>query len=194
MFHSLLVDDELEEFLSNKILSIENKNKKWMNTLFEKYYILDAHSKGEFGENFIKKWLTLKGHQITKRKNTGHDCLVDGIKTEIKFSLDGVINHVATHKDWERIIFCFIKMPEEYSLFLYMEKSDFIQHINGDDSVFGRQQGGKNGKNDDYMCGEKDLIILKSTKQAKCMSEWIPKIPNNSFVVTKRKTIEDYAV
>ena len=194
MFHSLLVDGELEEFISNKILSIENKNKKWKNTIFEKYYILGTRPKGDFGELFVKKYLSMKGYQITKRKNTGHDCLVDGIKTEIKFSLEGLINHVAIHKDWERIIFCFIKMPEEDSLFLYMEKSDFIQHINSNDSVFDRQQGGKEGENDDYTCKEKDLIILKSMEQAKCISEWIPKIPNNGFVVTKRRTIEDYAV
>ncbi len=189
MFDLLFVDGELEEFLSNK-----NKNNKWVNTSFEKYSSLTTKSKGDFGELFVKKYLSMKGHQITKRQNLGHDCFVDGIKTEIKFSLDGVINHVAIHKDWERIIFCFIKMPEEDSLFLYMNKVDFIQHMKGEYSVFNRQQGGKNSNNDDYMCGEKDLIILKSTGQAKCISEWIPKIPNNSFVVTKRRTIEDYAI
>jgi hypothetical protein len=192
----LFADGELQQFLLNA-----NRNTKWDNTRFENYPNLTTKSKGTFGELFVKKCLSLKGHQITKRKNSGHDCLVDGIKTEIKFSLDGIINHVATHKDWDRIIFCYIKRPEQPAkctfddvLIVYMNKNDFIQHMNSDYSVFSKQQGGKNGNNDDYMCNEESLVYLKSSGQAKCISEWLPEKPNKEFVISKRRTIEDYAV
>jgi len=189
MFDLLFADGELQQFLLNT-----NRNTGWDNTPFEKYPNLTTKSKGTFGELFVKKYLSLKGHQIAKRKNSGHDCLVDGIKTEIKFSLDGIINHVAIYKDWDRIIFCYIKRPEEDSLIVYMNKSDFIQHMNSDYSVFSKQQGGKNGNNDDYMCNEESLVYLKSSGQAKCISEWLPEKPNKDFVISKRRTIEDYAV
>jgi predicted DNA-binding protein YlxM (UPF0122 family) len=189
MFDSIFADGELKQFLLSK-----NENTKWINTPFEKYSNLTTKTKGEFGELFVKKCLSLKGHHIAKRKNSGHDCLVDNIKTEIKFSLDGVINHVSLYKDWERIIFCFIKQPEEDSLIIYMNKDDFTKHMSSGYSVFNRQQGGKNSNNDDYMCGEKDLILLKSTGQAKCITEWIAKNPSKEFIITKRNTIEDYAI
>jgi len=110
----------------------ENKNLKeyiartlhnnWRDTYFEDYPRMDPKQKGHFGEKYVEGFMEIEiGAEVIPPTNTGHDRIIDGYKTEIKFSLansvrtkDGnkliqpdtfTFNHIAVEKDWERFIF-----------------------------------------------------------------------------------------
>ena len=110
----------------------ENKNLKeyikrslhnnWRGTYFEDYPRMDPKQKGHFGEEYVEGFMELElGAEVVAPTNPGHDRIIDGYKTEIKFSLANSVrtktgdkliqpdtftfNHIAAEKDWERFIF-----------------------------------------------------------------------------------------
>jgi hypothetical protein len=110
----------------------ENKNLKeyiyaslhnnWGGTHFEFYPHMDPKQKGHFGEKYVEGFMEeVMGSNIENPEGTGHDRIIDGYKTEIKFSVANSIktkegekliqpdaftfNHIAVEKDWERFIF-----------------------------------------------------------------------------------------
>ena len=110
--------------------------------------------------------------QRAPTSTAGHDRVIGGIRTEIKFSLaqkdkknNGIkndtfiINHVAEKKDWERLIFLGINFNSK-NKFIWFTKEDFQEHLKAPDCCFKKQQSGKNGGNDDYICGGKNLKTL----------------------------------
>ena len=155
---------------------IQNEIKDpWENTSFKGYVHMDPKQKGEFGEMFVEKCAQQMGFNVQRAPTStaGHDRLINNIRTEIKFSLAQkdkknntikdntfIINHMAEKKDWERLIFVGINSNISDSIFIWFTKEDFKEHLKADHCCFKRQQSGKDGGNDDYICGGKNLTIL----------------------------------
>lgn len=105
----------LEEYISRQL------HNNWKNTYFEDYPRMDPKQKGHFGEEYVEGFMELRGSEVSSPTNPGHDRIIDGFKTEIKFSLANsgrakngekliqpdtfTFNHIAAEKDWERFIF-----------------------------------------------------------------------------------------
>ena len=160
MFDDVFSDGSLQKIIKDK------QNDIWKNSPFEGYVYLNPRQKGNFGEMFVEKLLTIGGHTVEKRSNSGHDRIIDDIKTEIKFGLcnKGVnncflINHISKDKDWDRLIFCGINRTESDSIFIWFTKEDFCKLIKTNNDIFVHQQGGKKIKNDDYMCGNIEGLL-----------------------------------
>ena len=83
MFDSIFADGTLREYIDN------NLKDPWKGTNFEGYVFMSPKQKGEFGERFVSKFMTLSGHKVARAKTStaGHDRVVDDILTEIKFAL-----------------------------------------------------------------------------------------------------------
>ena len=95
----------------------------WIGTYFEDYPRMDPKQKGHFGEEYVEGFMELQfGANVSSPLNPGHDRIIDGYKTEIKFSLANspknpktgekliqpdafTFNHIAVNKDWDRFIF-----------------------------------------------------------------------------------------
>lgn len=96
------------------------KTDNWRNTLFENYTLLSPKDKGVFGEAYTEEYMRQRGSIVSPPKNSDHDRIIDGYKTEIKFSVansptkhgrkliipnEFMFNHIAKGKDWDRFIF-----------------------------------------------------------------------------------------
>ena len=160
MFDDVFSDGYLQKFIKDK------QNDIWKNSPFEGYVYLNPRQKGSFGEMFVEKHLTIRGHTVEKRSSSGHDRIIDDIKTEIKFGLcnKGVdncflINHISKDKDWDRLIFFGINRTESNSILIWFSKEDFCNTIQTSNDIFVHQQGGKKIKNDDFMCGNIEGLL-----------------------------------
>lgn len=169
MFASLFEDNSLQDYVQ------VNTADPWKNTPFEGYVHMGNKQKGEFGERFVSKFfetMLLSKVERAATSTAGHDRVIDGILTEIKFSLatrdskkggtkkdSFIINHVSRDKDWERLVFFGINQEQNECRMYYFTKEDFLTHIQSEDNLFSHQQGGKKIENDDYICTKvKDLI------------------------------------
>ena len=178
MFDSIFFDESLQQYISN------NLKDPWINTPFEGYVFLSPKQKGEFGERCVSKYFVTKGSKIKKAKTStaGHDRIIDGILTEIKFGLatrdkiggikedQFIINHVSKDKDWERLVFFGINSTEDNCRFFWFSKQDFLEHLESDNCLFSAQQGGKSIGNDDYICTKIDK--LKCMPFVKTIEQW----------------------
>ena len=94
-------------------------------------------------------------------------------KVEVKVSMSGtdhtkccvnnlqcIINHVGLGKDFHILLMIFmIKHEEEARAHLrWCTKADIVKHIKSSNSLFQKQQGGKKGDNDDWICSGKTNI------------------------------------
>jgi hypothetical protein len=63
-----------------------------------------------------------------------------------------MINHISVNKDWEILIWCEPVCPKnkEYKLH-WFTKGEFREAVASNTSGINHQQGGKKGKNDDYI-------------------------------------------
>ena len=144
-------------------------NNNWAgDPIFENYHKLGNKQKGVLGEYFVQEYMkALKGSTVADPTDTGHDRIIDGYKTEIKFSLANstrnvininkfIINHVAIGKDWERLIFCGINPIDcgaDRVRMYWFTKEDFQDYMRNNHSpIFRHQQSGAKGGNDDYIC------------------------------------------
>jgi len=137
------------------------------------YKFLTTKAKGAYGEKFTKALLVQLGHTVTDRTDSGHDGVVDGFLTEFKFSVAGgstakrpepvknrwIINHVAKHKSWERLIFVGINKDINNSVIVFITKQQFIDVVTEPLTFFRHQQGGEKGKNDDYISSKMMKLI-----------------------------------
>lgn len=145
----------------------------WHHTPYEIYYTIGAKSKGSVGEAIVAQFLREKGQKVNKRVNPGHDLIVDGIKTEIKFSLASkrncnkcfTFNHIGVNKDWERIIFCGINGDLE-ECFVWFDKNTLKQILH-DEKCFTLQEG----EDDFFSMGSRSSNLLNHPL-AKKMEEW----------------------
>ena len=107
-------DGELKE------LMLKAQQSNWANTYFKHYVGMSTKNKGEA---FVEKLFLAEGFEVLPPTNPGHDRIIGGHKTEIKFSLANsplnkkldkrlivpdqfTYNHIACDKDWHRFIFC----------------------------------------------------------------------------------------
>jgi len=178
MFDSIFADGSLREYID------DNLKDPWKGTPFEGYVFISPKQKGEFGERFVSKFMTLAGYNVERAKTStaGHDRVIDGIRTEIKFSLatrkkkGGVnkdkflLNHMSECKDWERLIFFGINYKEEDCRLIWFTKEDFVKHINSSDRVIRHQQAGEGGDNDDFICA--NVAALLECDFVKDIAEW----------------------
>jgi len=172
----ILCDDVIKS-----IVELEQHN-PWVGTPFENYKQLNNVQKGNVGEKIVKTYMANEGHNVENRKirTDGYDVFIDGIKTEIKFSLAQtdtknkkiknnvfIINHVSSKKDWERLIFLGINLNQDY-YFKFFTKEDFVNYFKG--KYFSGQQGGSSSGNDDYICSGNKLIEMLN--EMKDITEW----------------------
>ena len=180
-FNKLFEDGKLNAYVEQKTCD------PWKDTIWKGYKLLGTYQKGQYGEDVIERLLTNKGLKVTKgpewKARGPFDRLVNNIKTEFKFSLSHTndnneienscwaINHLAAHKDWERLVFLGINKNAENILVLFT-KSDWLKHIDSNRCLFGKQQSGKKGGNDDYMCTANNIQKLLKLPFVKKISEW----------------------
>ena len=170
-------DANLSDYIS------ENLNDPWHGTQWQGYRYLDNKQKGELGERFVESLMDNMGHKVDRAVSStaGHDRVIDGVLTEIKFSIAQtskdkkeikddtfIINHVGEKKDWERLIFVGINRNKESRLG-YITKEDFKKIKK---KYFRPQQGGLKANNDDWICGGKKVIQLLESKYYKELSAW----------------------
>jgi len=167
MFNTIFEDGSLAEYIK------QNAQDPWIGTSFQGYVFMSPKQKGEFGERFVSKYFTAQGHNVLRAKTStaGHDRVIDGILTEIKFSLatrdkkggvkndQFIINHVSKDKDWQRLVFFGINETEDTSRLFWFGKKDFLDHVASDNCLFAAQQGGKSIGNDDYICTKVDKLV-----------------------------------
>ena len=167
MFNTIFEDGSLIKYVQ------QNAQDPWIGTSFQGYVFISPKQKGEFGERFVSKYFELKGHEVKRAKTStaGHDRVIDGIRTEIKFSLatrdkkggvkddQFIINHVSKDKDWERLVFFGINSNQEDSRLFWFTKEDFINHLESNSCLFASQQGGKSIGNDDYICTAVNKLV-----------------------------------
>jgi hypothetical protein len=178
MFDFIFADGTLRQYIT------DNLKDPWKDTPFDSYVFMSPKQKGEFGERFVSKFMTLAGRNVKRAKTStaGHDRVIDDIPTEIKFALSTrdksggivkdkfIINHVSVCKDWERLIFCGINEDENDARIMWFTKEDFVEHLNSDKCYFNIQQGGKGGGNDDYICT--NVAALLECNFVRDISEW----------------------
>ena len=173
-------------------------NSLWsQDPLFRDYHKVGQKQKGVAGEYFAERYMKALGSEVSKPTNTDHDRIIDGYKTEIKFSLANsdnknnkivynrfMINHVATSKDWDRLLFVGINPDLRWDnvtikegvtpsrvVAYYMEKKDFVRYMKSPGmKVFKHQQSGAKGGNDDYICTNVAAFI--SLPFVKEVSQW----------------------
>lgn len=141
--------------MSNNVIGClkEIANNPWAGTLLEGYYALNPASKGSKGESIVSEILKSLDYKVEPRKNKGHDRIVNDIKTEIKFALaveknndfKCIFNHIGMEKDWDEIILCCVNGDMEVKMVSFTKENFPIE-------LCTRQQGGKTGSNDDFMC------------------------------------------
>ena len=134
----------------------------WAGTVLEGYYTVNNRQKGARGEEIVEELLKQLGYKVQPPVATGHDRIVNSIKTEIKFSAstarnydyEFTFNHIGLQKDWEEIIFCGINGDLEIRMVRFNRETFPFE-------LFNTQQGGKDSGNDDYMCvGKYSRMLL----------------------------------
>jgi hypothetical protein len=157
--------NKIKMFIGNK------KSDPWMGTPFEDYKSLSNKVKGNLGEMIVSELMKDLTYEVNAAQNPGHDRVIDGYKTEIKFALaitdsktntikddTWILNHLSLGKDWDRLIFMGVNSDLTFKVF-YMTKDSFRKAIE-DKSYFSHQQGGADVENDDFMIQGGKLIKL----------------------------------
>lgn len=123
VFHRANIQENIDKCLNNL----------WKGTIFEDYPALTAKNKGcTVGEPYVSAYMALgHGSVVEPPLHSDHDRIIDGYKTEIKFSLAGkemlrgepclmidkfAFNHIAAGKDWDRLIFMGINPGDDQCL------------------------------------------------------------------------------
>ena len=167
-----LLDEDLRGFIKSNVAD------PFEGTEFSGYTHLNPKQKGIYGEMYVSKLLKTWGKTVEPPVNTGHDRIVDEIKTEIKFGLASkgkqdcfMLNHVSKGKDWDRLIFMGINRHTDNHMY-WMDKRTFSEHVDSDNMLFSYQQGGKQCENDDYMITGPKLMKLVENGIFRSMEEW----------------------
>lgn len=178
----ILSDSSLTDYIKSNIAD------EWHGTVLQGYPWLGSKQKGVFGELFSDQFLLERNFIVSHSTNSDHDRVVNGIKTEIKFSAaltetnkkTGIkrrikdkfmMNHIGIEKDWDRLIFIGINPNVDESRIVFFEKEDIKKIINNKD-YFRKQAGGDAAENDDYMSSAGSLKKLIFSNFAKSLEEW----------------------
>ena len=134
----------------------------WVGTIMEGYYNVNNKVKGTKGEEIVEELLKSINYEVKPRTSAGHDRIINGVKTEIKFSAatkrnndyEFTFNHIGLNKDWDEIIFCGINGDLEIKMICFNRDTFPFE-------LFNAQQGGQKSNNDDYMCtGAKTALLM----------------------------------
>ena len=180
--HNIISD--ISNFLAedNRWEVLNRHNNNWAkDKVFKNYHKLGNKQKGVAGEYFVERLMEKIGSSVSSPIHTDHDRIIDGYKTEIKFSLavskgekiidnKFIINHIAMCKDWDRLIFCGINPKESLSdrvNIYFFDKKDFINYMkHASNPIFKHQQSGQKAGNDDFICTKfAELIDLPFVKE-----------------------------
>ena len=134
---------------------------------------------GAVGEQIVEEIMRQRGHAVTPRVNQDHDRIIDGIKTEIKFTISQQsqsIMNIARWKDWERMIILAIKTAYDFKI-KWMYKTQFEECL--DNGFFFKLKKGV-GK-DKWRCGKQELEKLFASEYTQHMDEWKPFSTYNAF-------------
>ena len=178
MFASLIEESGLRDYID------ANAQDPWHDTMFRGYVFMSPKQKGEFGERFVSYYMKSEECLVERAATStaGHDRVIDGILTEIKFSLatrnkkggvkkdSFIINHISRDKDWERLIFFGINSDEEDARLVWFNKEDFIANLESDECLFAHQQGGKSIENDDFICTKVSALLAQPWVRS--IDEW----------------------
>ena len=153
-------NNSMNAFVTNYFDEIISTN-PWAGTPVERYYALPNSAKGSTGESIVESILKEKGYDVKPRTNAGHDRIINGRKTEIKFCLATkrntnfrtTFNHIGFNKDWEDILFVCINGDGEIASALY-SKDNFPHEL------VHHQQGGNSSGNDDFMISGKQSVDI----------------------------------
>lgn len=162
---------KLNDMSSNVVNYLESlAYNPWNGTILEGYYALNPASKGSKGEQAVEEILKQLGYTVQRRANAGHDRIVNGVKTEIKFALavnrnesfQCIFNHIGMSKDWDEIILCCINGDMEIRMVSFSKENFPLE-------LCSKQQGGRNSDNDDYMCNATNSYDLLYHENAKVL-------------------------
>lgn len=120
-----------------------------------------SSQRGAIYETIMEDILINENHDVCPRLSASHDCIGDGIKTELKgaMSLRGnakprcIFNHIGFDKDWQRIIF--MCLTTDNKIHIAWHDRDTLILL----GVLEHQQGGKSSTNDDYMVIDSEKIF-----------------------------------
>lgn len=167
-----------ESMTLNAMRNIAQEN-LWIGTPLESYALLDPKKKGCFGEELVKEVVK---HDyclpVEKRTSVGHDAIIGGYPTEIKFSAATkrnmdykfTFNHIGIEKDWDRIIFMGVNGDLDVKM-IWFTKKDILTLLKTSTCLV-HQQGGKSSANDDYISANKNSQLLMNHPLAKTMEQW----------------------
>ena len=174
---NILQDPQQKEFIQNNIFD------PWKNAPLQGYVWLNNKSKGMLGEKLVTELFRGMNYEVKTRTNSGHDAIINDIKTEIKFSVcclnkknntltDDmfVLNHISLEKDWERLVFFGYNSTRPHVSFWITK--DMCKRVEKETNIFSHQQGGNMLKNDDYMVSGKKLIELSQSKYVRSLDKW----------------------
>ena len=175
--NSIFNDLELISLLSEDI-------DPWLTTPLKGYVYKNNKVKGKYGELFAKKIMMKYNHTVSSAPTAtaGYDLNIsNGIKTEIKFSVANrnsknkalvsndvfTFNHLSTDKDWDRVILIGLNLNDGQCAdsVAWFTKPDFIASTLPN-NYFKRQQGGKNGMNNDWMFSTNPIKWQKFLKES----------------------------
>jgi len=184
----MMVELQRDPILNNPVLKdfiLNNIHDPWSDIKHDAqgYKALGAKQKGLYGEIYARILLEESSKVVLKGTNYGHDYIVDGHKTEVKFSLAQtdsktkiivpdrfMMNHVGVKKDWDRLLFVGINPCSKDRRVFWFTKSGIKECIKL--GYFSSQSSGKQGDNDDYMCGAESLLSLIRSKYAHTLDQW----------------------
>lgn len=162
-------------------IKTKKTSNKWEGTPLETYEKLGPKAKGKYGEGVIKAIFESYGFQVEPHKNENdpYDLIVEGIRSEAKFSAatdrnylnQYTYNHIAMEKDWGRLILCGVNGDLEYKVVWFTK--DEVAEIMECESFLKHQQGGKYSKNDDFMCTSSRTTKLMNHPYAKTPDQWL---------------------
>jgi hypothetical protein len=171
---------ELQDYINDNLFD------PWVGTPLQGYRHMDNKQKGAFGEKYVELAMRQLGHDVQPPSSStaGHDRVIDGILTEIKFSVSHTdnkkrlltedsftMNHCAVTKDWERLIFFGVNLDPSKFRAKFITKEDFIKCLE-EGKYFNPQQGGKKANNDDWLLSGKKLAAFLESEYVKDLTEW----------------------
>jgi hypothetical protein len=152
----------------------------WAGTVHEGYNSFPQTARGKYGELAVKRTMEKLGHYVDKPSNTGHDFVIDGIKTEVKFSLchkakgklrpsTYKLTHLSSSKDWERCVFMGVNYDCNI-IVKFFTKEQF--EVACEYGYMSRHQSGAKGGNDDWSIGAKRARDFLNSDLTYNLDEW----------------------
>jgi hypothetical protein len=142
-------------------------------TPFAGYHFLSVKKKGIVGEQGATAFYDEMGVPISGPTGAGNDLVINGLPSEVKFSLGtkkNTINHFSVGKDWQTAQLIVGNPHKQIGLYV-LTKANFIRCLN-DTQLFTNQQGGKKVGNDDFMCSDKKLVVLLNSEYVTFVDTW----------------------